>query len=147
LIFFDPVSTVSNPAPALAMVDMPGYGYAKAPRDVVDAWTSLIVDYLRGRPTLRRVYVLIDSRHGLKDSDEEVMKLLDTAAVSYQVVLTKLDKIAGTAEGLPVTRLRDATDLALRRHPAAYPEVLATSSEKGWGMDALRLAIADLAPA
>lgn len=143
LIYFDPV--LREGVPPLALVDMPGYGYAEAPKQLVDAWTSLIIDYLRGRPNLRRVYVLVDSRHGLKPTDIEVMKLLDVAAVSYQVVLTKIDKIAKGLDATAVRRLVEATDLALRKHPAAYPQVLATSSEKGWGMDDLRAAIAEVA--
>ncbi|MBL8572733.1 MAG: YihA family ribosome biogenesis GTP-binding protein [Hyphomicrobiaceae bacterium] len=144
LIYFDPVPRDGAPPP-IALVDMPGYGYAEAPKALVDAWTSLIIDYLRGRPNLRRVYVLVDSRHGLKPTDFEVMKILDTAAVSYQVVLTKIDKISKGLEAQAVRKLIETTDLALRKHPAAYPQVLATSSEKGWGMDDLRAAIAEVA--
>ena len=121
----------------MAMVDMPGYGYAKAPKTEVDRWTRLVMDYLRGRVTLKRVYLLIDSRHGVKANDDEVMGLLDKAAVSYQVVLTKIDKIK--AAGVP--RLIDETLLKIKRRPAAFPEVIATSSEQGEGMDELRAAI------
>ena len=121
----------------LMLVDMPGYGYAEAPKDKVDIWNALIRDYLRGRPNLRRVYVLIDARHGLKKNDEEVLTLLDKAAVSYQVVLTKTDKIKDA--GVP--RLIEETLQKIAKHPAAYPEVLATSSEKGRGLDELRSAI------
>jgi GTP-binding protein len=123
--------------PPMALVDMPGYGYAKAPKTEVDRWTKLVMDYLRGRVTLKRVYLLIDSRHGVKANDDEVMGLLDKAAVSYQVVLTKIDKIK--AAGVP--RLIDETLLKIKRRPAAFPEVIATSSEQGEGMDELRAAI------
>lgn len=122
----------------LALVDMPGYGYAEAPKDKVDVWNDLIRAYLRGRPNLRRVYVLIDARHGVKKNDEEVMTLLDKAAVSYQVVLTKIDKLKPA--GVPKV-LADTAE-AIRKRPAAYPEVIATSSEKGAGLDDLRAAIA-----
>lgn len=124
--------------PPMALVDMPGYGYAQAPKDQVDAWTKLVFDYLRGRATLKRVYVLIDSRHGLKKNDEEVLSLLDKAAVSYQIVLTKTDKIKPPA----VTRLIAETVEKIRKRPAAYPEVIATSSEKSEGLDSLRAEIA-----
>ena len=124
--------------PPIAVVDMPGYGFAKAPKDQVDRWTALVFDYLKGRVTLKRVYVLIDSRHGLKKIDEEVLDLLDKAAVSYQIVLTKTDKIKPPA----VKRLVDETLDKVRRRPAAYPSIIATSSEKGDGMEELRDAIA-----
>ena len=124
--------------PPIAVVDMPGYGFAKAPKDQVDRWTALVFDYLKGRVTLKRVYVLIDSRHGLKKIDEEVLDLLDKAAVSYQIVLTKTDKIKPPA----VRRLVDETLERMRRRPAAYPSIIATSSEKGDGMEELRDAIA-----
>lgn len=124
--------------PPVALVDMPGYGYAQAPKDQVDRWTKLVFDYLRGRSTLKRVYVLIDARHGIKTNDEEVLSLLDKAAVSYQIVLTKTDKIK--AAGVP--RLIDETLEKIRRRPAAFPAVLATSSEKGGGIEELRAAIA-----
>jgi GTP-binding protein len=123
--------------PPMALVDMPGYGYAKAPKTEVDRWTKLVMDYLRGRVTLKRVYVLIDARHGVKTNDEEVMNLLDKAAVSYQLVLTKIDKIKPA--GVP--RLIEETLLKLKRRPAAFPEVIATSSEEGEGIDELRAAI------
>ena len=116
--------------PPIAVVDMPGYGFAKAPKDQVDRWTALVFDYLKGRVTLKRVYVLIDSRHGLKKIDEEVLDLLDKAAVSYQIVLTKTDKIKPPA----VKRLVDETLEKVRRRPAAYPSIIATSSVKGDGM-------------
>jgi GTP-binding protein len=125
--------------PPMALVDMPGYGYAQAPKDHVQAWTKLVFDYLRGRSTLKRVYLLIDSRHGIKSNDEEVMTLLDKAAVSYQVVLTKTDKIhvSGMAKLLADTKEK------IRKRPAAYPDILATSSEKTEGLEELRQAIRD----
>jgi GTP-binding protein len=125
--------------PPMALVDMPGYGYAKAPKENVDAWTKLVFDYLRGRATLKRVYVLIDSRHGIKKNDEDVLDLLDKAAVSYQVVLTKTDKIKEA--GLP--RLLSETAEKIRKRPAAFPQLIATSSEKGKGLDDLRQAIVE----
>jgi ribosome biogenesis GTP-binding protein YsxC/EngB len=125
--------------PPMALVDMPGYGYAKAPKEQVEQWTKLVFDYLRGRSTLKRVYLLIDARHGIKKNDEEVMALLDKAAVSYQVVLTKTDKIK--AAGLP--RLLAETAEKVRKRPAAYPAVLATSSEKAEGLEELRAAIVE----
>ena len=120
------------------IVDMPGYGYAKAPKVEVAAWTRLVFNYLRGRPGLKRVYLLIDARHGIKPVDEEAMTAMDEAAVSYQVVLTKADK--------PVPKgILDDTAERLRRRAAAHPEVLMTSATKGNGMDALRAAITALA--
>jgi GTP-binding protein len=118
---------------------MPGYGYAKAPKEQVDKWTKLVFDYLRGRTTLKRVYVLIDARHGLKKNDEEVLALLDKAAVSYQIVLTKTDKIKVAA----VPKLVEETAARVKKRPAAYPSILSTSSEKGDGMDVLQAAITD----
>ncbi|MBD9649289.1 GTP-binding protein [Ensifer sp. KUDG1] len=134
----DGFSGEADDLPPMALVDMPGYGYAQAPKDQVDAWTKLVFDYLRGRSTLKRVYVLIDSRHGIKKNDDEVLDLLDKAAVSYQLVLTKTDKIK--AAGVP--RLVAETLEKIKKHPAAYPEVLSTSSEKGEGLEELRAAIA-----
>jgi GTP-binding protein len=125
--------------PPMALVDMPGYGYAQAPKAHVEAWTKLVFDYLRGRSTLKRVYLLIDSRHGIKNNDEEVMTLLDKAAVSYQVVLTKTDKIH--VSGMP--KLLADTKEKIRKRPAAYPDILATSSEKTEGLEELRQAIRD----
>lgn len=124
----------------LCIVDMPGYGFAKAPKEKVEAWTDLIKDYLRGRPTLKRVFVLIDSRHGIKEIDKELMRMLDTSAVSYQVVLTKADKI----NAFKLKALVEATLGELRTHPAAFPYVLATSAEKGQGMAELKATIAGL---
>ncbi len=133
----DGFSGETGDLPPIALVDMPGYGYAEAPKGQVDQWTKLIFDYLRGRVTLKRVYVLIDARHGIKKNDEEVLGLLDKAAVSYQIVLTKTDKIK--AAGLP--KLVEETLSKIRKRPAAYPEILATSSEKGAGIEELRSAI------
>ncbi|MEZ5811778.1 MAG: ribosome biogenesis GTP-binding protein YihA/YsxC [Rhizobiaceae bacterium] len=123
--------------PPMALVDMPGYGFAKAPKAQVEAWTKLVFDYLRGRVTLKRVYLLIDARHGIKPIDEQVMDLLDKAAVSYQIVLTKVDKIKPPA----VERLCADTLARIKRRGAAYPQIIATSSEKGIGIDELRAAI------
>lgn len=134
----DGYSGEAGDLPPMALVDMPGYGFAQAPKSHVDAWTKLIFDYLRGRVTLKRVYLLIDARHGVKKIDDEVMDLLDKAAVSYQIVLTKIDKIKSTQ----VPGLISATLEKIRKRPAAFPEVIATSSEKDAGMDELRDAIA-----
>jgi GTP-binding protein len=132
LIFFE-----GPPNAGLRLVDMPGYGFASAPKSKIAAWTSLIHDFLQGRANLARVYVLIDSRHGLKDVDIDVLKAFDKAAVSYQVVLTKADQVKEAA-----LRERVAETLAaLAKHPAAFPEVLATSSKSGEGMPELRAAI------
>ena len=125
---------------ALYVVDMPGYGYAKAPKSLVKGWTQLIYDYLRGRPQLKRVMLLIDSRHGLKSSDKEIMTMLDKAAVSYQAVLTKADK----PKSGDLAQVIRETEEALRKHPAAHPKVLATSAVEGHGIEDLRLAIAEL---
>jgi len=125
----------------LYLVDLPGYGYAKAPKAAVARWQSLLRDYLRGRATLRRAFLLIDSRHGAKAADEEIMGLLDAAAVPFQAVLTKSDKPKGTELAQVVEGLR----ATLARHPAAYPEIVATSAEKGAGLATLRAAIADMA--
>ncbi|MGI9410150.1 MAG: ribosome biogenesis GTP-binding protein YihA/YsxC [Hyphomicrobiaceae bacterium] len=122
---------------AFYFVDMPGYGFAKAPKARVAAWTETVRDYLRGRSTLRRVYLLIDSRHGLKDIDKEIMALLDEAAVPYQLVLTKIDKIkAGALE-----RVLGDVEAAISTHPAAFPLVLATSAEKRLGLGELKASI------
>lgn len=124
----------SENAPPVYLFDLPGYGFAKAPKDKVDTWTTLVKDYLRGRPTLKRVFLLIDSRHGIKPVDVEIMEMLDTSAVSYQAVLTKTDKIKPPK----VTALLKATADVLAKHPAAYPEVLAVSSLKNQGLSELR---------
>jgi GTP-binding protein len=127
-------------ADSLMVVDLPGYGYARAPKDEAAAWTRLVRDYLRGRAGLRRLMLLVDSRHGLKDSDREVMAMLDEAAVSYQAVLTKIDKSAGS-----LAATCDAVASELARHVAAHPVLLATSAEAGTGIPELRAAIAALA--
>jgi GTP-binding protein len=123
------------------LVDMPGYGFAKAPKDMARRWRFLVNDYLRGRQVLKRTLLLIDSRHGVKDIDREVMKMLDDAAVSYHIVLTKADKIKPTE--LDAVAARTAEEA--RKHPAAHPEIIATSSEKGIGMDRLRAAVLEAA--
>ena len=122
---------------ALRLVDMPGYGYASAPKAKVASWTTLIHQFLQGRSSLIRVYVLIDARHGLKDVDRDVLKTLDKAAVSYQVVLTKADQIKPNELQQQIAE----TLTGLARHPAAYPELLATSSRTGTGMPELRAAM------
>lgn len=130
----------TNINPSFFVVDMPGYGYAKAPKSMVEAWTRLVKDYLRGRPTLARVMLLIDARHGIKTIDGEIMRLLDEAAVSYQCVLTKADKITDKA----LAHVVAAASEAIRKHAAAYPEILATSSETGLGIPELRARIASI---
>jgi len=120
----------------LRLVDLPGYGFAKASRKTVDKFQNLGRAYLRGRPNLKRVYLLIDARHGLKSVDTEALDALDVAAVSYQVVLTKADKL----KPAEVDTLVAGTLKAIAKRPAAFPEVLATSSEKGTGIPELRLA-------
>lgn len=125
----------------LHLVDMPGYGYARAAKAQVKGWTRLIGDYLKGRRALKRVFLLIDARHGIKPNDRETMKLLDEAAVSYQVVLTKADK--PKAAELAAVQAKVATELA--KHPAAYPQLLITSARTGSGLPELRAAIALLA--
>jgi GTP-binding protein len=119
------------------LVDMPGYGFAKAPKDVVRKWRHLINDYLRGRAVLKRALVLVDARHGLKDVDREVMKMLDDAAVSYRLVLTKADKVKASE----LEAVTGATAEEARKHAAAHPEIIATSSETGLGMEELRRAV------
>ena len=126
-----------NGIPPLALVDMPGYGFAKAPKEVVDNWTKLIYSYLQGRTTLQRVYVLIDARHGIKKNDGEIFDLLDKAAVSYQLVLTKTDKIKPPA----LEKLKLSTLEGIAKRPAAFPAIVATSSEKKSGIDDLKAAI------
>ncbi len=125
----------------LRLVDMPGYGFAKAPKDMVRRWRFLVNDYLRGRQTLKRALVLVDSRHGFKDVDRDVMKMLDDAAVSYRLVLTKADKI-NTSE---LAKVVSATEEEARKHPAAHPVILATSSETGLGIAELRTAVLEAA--
>jgi GTP-binding protein len=132
LNFFD----VGDPM-TFRLVDMPGYGFAKAPKNIVKQWRYLINDYLRGRAVLKRTLVLIDSRHGVKDVDRDVLAMLDVAAVSYRIVLTKADKIKATElDAVYAETLAEA-----RKHPAAHPEVIVTSSEKGLGIAELRTAV------
>ncbi|WP_309623793.1 ribosome biogenesis GTP-binding protein YihA/YsxC [Novosphingobium sp.] len=121
----------------LRLVDMPGYGYAKAPLKVVEAWKRLVRDYLRGRVVLKRTLVLIDSRHGVKDVDREMMKMLDESAVGYRLVLTKADKIKASE----LDKVIAETQIEARKHPAAFPVVHVTSSEKGMGIAELRAAV------
>ncbi|MEA3081227.1 MAG: GTP-binding protein [Sphingomonadales bacterium] len=125
----------------LRLVDMPGYGFAEAPKDMVKRWHHLMNDYLRGRSVLKRALVLIDSRHGLKDVDREMMRMLDDAAVSYHIVLTKGDKVKPAAIGA----LYEATMVEAARHPAAHPAIFTTSSETGSGIAELRTAILEAA--
>ncbi len=125
----------------LRLVDMPGYGFAKAPKDVAKKWRFLVNDYLRGRQVLKRALVLIDSRHGVKEIDREIMKMLDDAAVSYRLILTKADKIKASE----LEAVQPATEAEARKRPAAHPEVIATSSEGGLGMDRLRAAVLEAA--
>ncbi len=125
----------------LRLVDLPGYGYAKAPKNEIGRWTTLTRDYLRGRMPLKRVVLLIDGRHGLKPDDKDVMDALDKAAVTYQLVLTKADKVKPTE----IAALITATNAAIAKRPAAHPEIIATSSETGLGIELLRAEIAALA--
>lgn len=134
LNFFD----VGEP-PRLRLVDMPGYGYAKAPKDMVKKWRFLVNDFLRGRQALKRALVLIDSRHGIKDVDREILEMLDRAAVSYRLVLTKADKVKAT----DLAAVTAATAEEARKRPAAHPEILATSSDTGLGIPELRAAVID----
>ena len=120
--------------PDLYLVDLPGYGYANAPLAVVEKWQKLLKQYLSGRQTLRRAFVLIDSRHGVKKVDEEIMKLLDSSAVTFQCVMTKADKVKAAERQKVIDQVR----AALSKHPAAYPEIVLTSSEKGDGIPTLR---------
>ena len=128
-------------AEKLILVDMPGYGYAAASKSLVAGWQKLIKIYLRGRSTLYRVYLLIDSRHGLKPNDFEIMKMLDETAVSYQIILTKADKISETA----ARQVYAKTVEALAKHPAAHPKVILTSAAKGMGLPEVRAEIAQFA--
>jgi GTP-binding protein len=122
------------------LVDLPGYGYAEAPVAVVAKWQALLKQYLSGRVTLRRAFVLIDARHGVKAVDEEILTLLDRSAVTFQVVLTKVDKINRTEREAVIEQVKGA----LGKHPAAYPEIVVTSSEKGEGIETLRALIATM---
>lgn len=126
--------------PDLYLVDLPGYGFANAPVATVAKWQALLKSYLSGRANLRRAFVLIDMRHGPKAVDEEIMRLLDSAAVTFQCVLTKADKVKEKDRD----RVLDHTRAALSKHPAAYPELIVTSSEKGWGIETLRATIAGI---
>ncbi|WP_070156878.1 ribosome biogenesis GTP-binding protein YihA/YsxC [Sphingobium phenoxybenzoativorans] len=136
LNFFD----VGDPAqPLLRLVDMPGYGYARAPKDMVRKWRFLINDYLRGRAVLKRTLLLIDSRHGIKEVDHDIMKMLDDAAVSYRIVLTKADKVKASE----LAAVAERTMQEIRKRPAAHPDLLMTSSEKGMGIPELRAAVID----
>jgi GTP-binding protein len=132
LNFFD----VGEPT-RFRLVDMPGYGFAEAPKAVAKRWRFLINDYLRGRAVLKRALVLVDSRHGLKEIDGEIMKMLDDAAVSYHLVLTKADKIKASA----LVEVEAQTAEQARKHPAAHPEIITTSSETGMGIERLRQAV------
>tara|TARA_R110002095_G_scaffold215933_1_gene211519 strand:- start:404 stop:1054 length:651 start_codon:yes stop_codon:yes gene_type:complete len=122
------------------LVDLPGYGFANAPLPVVEKWQRLLKQYLSGRQTLRRAFVLIDARHGVKKVDEEILSLLDSSAVTFQAVLTKADKVKEKERA----KVLDQVRAALSKHPAAYPEIVVTSSEKGWGIPTLRAIIATL---
>ncbi|MBB5715516.1 ribosome biogenesis GTP-binding protein YihA/YsxC [Sphingomonas aerophila] len=134
LNFFD----VGRPL-AFRLVDMPGYGFAKAPKDMVRQWRYLVNDFLRGRQALKRALVLIDSRHGIKDVDREILEMLDKAAVSYRVVLTKADKVKATE----LAEVTERTATEVRKRPAAHPDILATSSEGGMGIPELRAAVVE----
>ncbi len=126
--------------PERYLVDLPGYGYANAPLAVVAKWQKLLKQYLSGRQNLRRAFVLVDSRHGVKPVDEEIMSLLDSSAVTFQCVMTKADKVKANDR----ERIMEQVRTALGRHPAAYPEIVLTSSEKGDGISTLRSIIANL---
>lgn len=132
LNFFD----VGEPL-AFRLVDMPGYGFAKAPKDVVKKWRFLVNDFLRGRQELKRALVLIDARHGIKDVDREILEMLDKAAVSYRIVLTKADKIKPSE----LAEVAAKTAEEVRKRPAAHPDILETSSETGLGIPELRAAV------
>ena len=136
LNFFD----VGKPL-QIRLVDMPGYGFAKAPKDMVRKWRYLVNDFLRGRQVLKRALVLIDARHGLKDVDRDVMEMLDAAAVSYHLVLTKADKVKPTE----LRKTLEATAAEAAKHPAAHPAIFTTSSETGSGIAELRTAILEAA--
>jgi GTP-binding protein len=136
LNFFD----VGDPL-QIRLVDMPGYGFAEAPKDMVRRWRFLVNDFLRGRSVLKRALVLVDSRHGLKEVDRDVMSMLDAAAVSYHLVLTKSDKVKPSALGA----LYETTAIEAAKHPAAHPAIFTTSSETGSGISELRTAILEAA--
>jgi len=122
------------------LVDLPGYGFANAPVAVVEKWQALLKQYLSGRPSLRRAFVLIDHRHGIKKVDQDILKLLDSSAVTFQCVVTKADKVKESDRDPILKQIRTV----LSKHPAAYPEIIVTSSEKGWGIETLRSTIATL---
>ncbi len=126
--------------PSRYLVDLPGYGYAEAPKPVVEKWQRLLKSYLSGRQTLRRAFVLIDTRHGVKAVDEEILTLLDRSAVTFQAVLTKADKVGAAERDATIAQVRGA----LTKHPAAFPEIIVTSSEKSDGIETLRAVIAAL---
>jgi GTP-binding protein len=126
---------------AFYLVDLPGYGFAKAPKPIVEKWQALLRAYLAGRPTLRRAFLLIDARHGIKAVDEEIIGLLDRSAVTFQVVLTKADKLRPDERAAMV----EAVGANLARHPAAFPEIVLTSAETGLGLDVLRSIVAGMA--
>ncbi len=132
-----------NLADCLFLVDLPGYGFAKAPESMVKKWQKTIFAYLQGRVNLKRVFLLIDSRHGIKKVDRDIMEMLDKAAVTYQIVLTKSDKISAAELEKVLTQTREETS----KHAAAYVDVIVTSSEKGFGIDELRAEIARIAAA
>ncbi len=124
----------------LYLVDLPGYGYAKAPEKMVRQWQVVLKTYLRGRPNLRRVFLLIDSRHGIKSEDSEIMKMLDVSAVSYQIILTKSDKISAKE----LEKVIEQTAQEITKHAAALPDIVSTSSEKKIGLDLLKAEICSL---
>jgi GTP-binding protein len=127
--------------PVFRLVDMPGYGFAKAPKDLARRWRYLVNDYLRGRQVLKRALLLIDSRHGIKEIDREIIEMLDSAAVSYRIVLTKADKVKASE----LADVQAATEAEARKHGAAHPEIITTSSEGGLGMERLREAVIEAA--
>lgn len=140
LNFFDVAGNGSggdDMLPLFRIVDMPGYGYAKAPKDIVRQWRLLVNDYLRGRAVLKRAIVLIDSRHGIKDVDRDVMDMLDAAAVSYRLVMTKADKVKAS----DLATVTEQTAMEVRKRPAAHPDIIMTSAEKGMGLPELRAAM------
>ncbi|MCW1920451.1 ribosome biogenesis GTP-binding protein YihA/YsxC [Rhodobacter sp. KR11] len=122
------------------LVDLPGYGYAEAPKAIVEKWQRLLKQFLQGRQTLRRAFVLIDTRHGAKEVDEEIMNLLNKSAVTFQVVMTKSDKVNGATRAANLAQVQET----LKKHPAAYPEIVMTSSEEGLGIETLRAIIANM---
>lgn len=142
LNFFIPegYSGEAEDMPPFAIVDMPGYGYAQAPKHLVTAWTALIYEYLSGRPSLKRIYILIDARHGIKEKDKTVLNMLDKIAVSYQIILTKSDKISQ----LDLEKITEASYSEISKRPAAYPVIIATSSVKKSGLEDLKVAIMNI---